>query len=815
MLTSPPPPAPRAPPKRTYARRARPAPRPSSDTESDTDEDEAGPSGKRAASPSPSASASKKPRVSPPLARVHSSGSATPSHPTPNPAVTIHPPSSVKSFVSRERDAASPARARSPRLRAEPSRPQSPRDLSDIFGAVSPSRAGESQESSSSNGRARPRSGLRRMLSKAQSMLVPAAPEEPTTPRALRTTQSMPITPSSAKSDRSGVSREAGSPTPAALALPPAVDSPGSGGRAQRTYGRSRTFLARPADEEGDAASLAASLAEPPRESYEELRKRYEVDNETGGSGNLLDALLARAPVPISDMRSKGENRRFMDEVTFLLEGISNAPSKGIRRTSSVDVLKNMQDPAWVAKMDICGQTDRVWDVLRTARSVDEDEVMEAVCLLFLDILVGSGGGLTSVLQMDAVSVVELIARNIALRTGPLDAAYASKVTPVVSNLRAIHRSVAHVEDDEITTRGAAARVLVTICGGAAWPLVEPLIPDAGVVPRAFSALAAEIQPLSTRLPLYAKGLDLLPKDPGAVDLAFLEQCLQALVSIVTDPSNRSEFAADTDSERLGVIMDIAVVMAAVAFTADGDLRRRASQCTVLALRLLRPLVSPLALRDGFGAHHRAGTVAALGRVLIGRETILTSLQGRPARTDADDEGADELSPDGLASLVLALFGSMDLDDREVAKLLAETAVSDCSKRPCAVSCRCSDTQPLAEALTRLYCDYWSRTDDALGSFLHGYLAYLLTKLLTVAPDAAGPLILPGLPGDSTRARLDGLHAALGDLHGLSTAVHRKLQEPSQALNGSGSLDSVASDDEGLSRALHDLHELRQQPPWP
>lgn len=93
-----------------------------------------------------------------------------------------------------------------------------------------------------------------------------------------------------------------------------------------------------------------------------------------------------------------------------------------------------MQDSAWVHKMDICGQTDRVWDVLRSARNADDtDEVMEAVCLLFLDILVGSGEGVSSVLQADAGSVVELLARNIGMRTGPLDAGYASKVTPVVS----------------------------------------------------------------------------------------------------------------------------------------------------------------------------------------------------------------------------------------------------------------------------------------------------------------------------------------------------------------------------------------------
>jgi hypothetical protein len=47
--------------------------------------------------------------------------------------------------------------------------------------------------------------------------------------------------------------------------------------------------------------------------------------------------LLARAPQSVTDMRSKGENRRFMDETGYLLDGIEdhNAP-KGFKRSRYV-----------------------------------------------------------------------------------------------------------------------------------------------------------------------------------------------------------------------------------------------------------------------------------------------------------------------------------------------------------------------------------------------------------------------------------------------------------------------------------------------
>jgi hypothetical protein len=46
-------------------------------------------------------------------------------------------------------------------------------------------------------------------------------------------------------------------------------------------------------------------------------------------SNPAKEFLLARAPQTVSDMRSKGENRRFMDELGYLIEGLGD-PSASI-----------------------------------------------------------------------------------------------------------------------------------------------------------------------------------------------------------------------------------------------------------------------------------------------------------------------------------------------------------------------------------------------------------------------------------------------------------------------------------------------------
>lgn len=173
------------------------------------------------------------------------------------------------------------------------------------------------------------------MLSRAESMHTTSQPNmptsAPTTPRALRTAQSMPITPGSAHSHVNANESPggAGSPTITTL-VPVAMGSPSPAGKIKRTYGGNRSFLAQ------RATDLDTALSEDAQPSYSELRKAYEVDTGDDDSiRNLTEEFnLARAPEPINDMRSKGENRLFMDDIGVLLGDINNSgQSLALRRS--------------------------------------------------------------------------------------------------------------------------------------------------------------------------------------------------------------------------------------------------------------------------------------------------------------------------------------------------------------------------------------------------------------------------------------------------------------------------------------------------
>jgi hypothetical protein len=127
-----------------------------------------------------------------------------------------------------------------------------------------------------------------------------------------------------------------------------------------RTYaGRSRSFLVElPTESNPDSGVDADDLAFDTRESYKDLRLRWGVDNseddprpavssypssepEGGrkGKGKAKDRPKAMLPPnmmndlkSITELRSRGESRRFMDEVGYLFEGMDQTVGVRVRR---------------------------------------------------------------------------------------------------------------------------------------------------------------------------------------------------------------------------------------------------------------------------------------------------------------------------------------------------------------------------------------------------------------------------------------------------------------------------------------------------
>ncbi|CAG8767808.1 3178_t:CDS:1, partial [Acaulospora colombiana] len=233
--------------------------------------------------------------------------------------------------------------------------PRIAKDLSDLF--LSPHKTGAGNTNIGS-----PQKGghLKRMLSKSKTESALEGTSTPSRELFPNKSVSTPFTSPQKNSGSLDFSNNAGI-SPFILDLPqkdrtpsPPPNQSRSPQRPGKTYSKSRSFLIEiPRDKnEMDLDKHKAEIngEESPdlddldvhRESYSELRSRWGVDDSEN------DPLL-NVPInelnSIGEMRSKGETRRFLDEVSYLLDGLKpNAPngSKGARRASAMEIISKM-----------------------------------------------------------------------------------------------------------------------------------------------------------------------------------------------------------------------------------------------------------------------------------------------------------------------------------------------------------------------------------------------------------------------------------------------------------------------------------------
>ncbi|WVQ99575.1 hypothetical protein IAU59_006711 [Kwoniella sp. CBS 9459] len=758
------------------------------------------------------------------------------------PSVDIHPPSSSPPVPS---DA--PAPSTPPRKSKRLSRPTtpiaSPSGYDELFEAVSPRTdyfgspggilspgAGGVKSSLGRTGSGRP-GGLRRMLTKTQSLgAVSTSPvkvegagatppkEAPNSPYGATISPSQPLTPSR------GLSRTQTMPESPSRSIAKSAETEtgtssiqqqaqGSGGRAKRTYGKTRTMLSEVSNVELEVSKISkgGDLDETtaPQESYAELRDRFEIDNTTiertgNGSGNLMsELLLARAPQTVSDMRSKGENRRFMDELNYLIEGISD-PTSGaaFKRASAIDILKNMLDEAWLAKMMICGQAEKVWESFYTAIGEDQDQSMEAICLLFLGVLQRSKSGFDEIFASNPEQLVHFLFHLLKVRDGPLDRVAKWRTNKPAQKLRTIYNQLdLDWTSTESCTRRLASTLLYSLCKDNTWSDLETQLDHEGTLPKVVNSLLSETKLLSSRFDLYEKGLDMLPSD-NYPDFDHLFYLVQILYQICERSPVLNGRVVDEHAELVEALLNLIIGTSALVMNREDDVSPKTSRCTVRAVELLTSLVHESA-RNAEAVTSVQGAPVALLRLILqhntlscpsrkryGDEEIEESMQteGGDESASKDDGDRNEASSQTFFWAVLALITYVALSDpKSVHAIVNTSGAADClGRHACLRQCHCLSAQPMIHHLSVLYAQQLERSTMANARVTAGHLALLIALLFPTANEAASTLTIDPLPGNTEHDKLYGL---LVSLKGLKYEVR-------QDLSGEGDIGNVNADEE-------------------
>ncbi|KAJ7065283.1 hypothetical protein C8F01DRAFT_1125033 [Mycena amicta] len=302
----------------------------------------------------------------------------------------------------------------------EPQPPQRlPRDLSQIFESVTPS-----APASPSPGKL-----AKRMLSRS------------------RTESSMA---SGSGSSSNSIARAPSLPNPqdtrtlptSPAATPEAKQSPIPRTKSSgKTYaGASRSFLVpipvHPASLEQLQDDLDDEFAS--RESYTSLRTRWGVDEseddpyaygsptKSGSNASTPNPSPSKKgkgkarPEPalhngmmnplksITELRNRGESRRFLDEVGYLWEGLDASVGLGLRRSSALEINTKLCDSEFARKAktaDFIGQT---WDYLLDANRED-DKIMNILLAFFCAIVSQDSTSLSELAQRASVRFTQTL----------------------------------------------------------------------------------------------------------------------------------------------------------------------------------------------------------------------------------------------------------------------------------------------------------------------------------------------------------------------------------------------------------------------
>ncbi|OCF33011.1 hypothetical protein I316_05349 [Kwoniella heveanensis BCC8398] len=770
----------------------------------------------------------------------------------PPPSVDIHPPSS-----SPPLPVDAPAPSTPPRKSKRLSRPTtplaSPSGYDELFEAVSPRKdyfgspnstlspgTGGAKSALGRTGSGRP-GGLRRMLTKTQSLgAVPVSPAKeekpvdtppkegnespygaalspsgPQTPsRGLLRTRSMPESPS--KSIAKTADIETG-------ASEPQNQGQGSGGRAKRTYGKTRTMLSEVSNVDLELSKLngggEAEEAVVLEESYAELRDRFEIDNATierpgSGSGSLMPELLsARAPQTVSDMRSKGENRRFMDELSYLIDGISD-PTSGaaLKRANAIDILRNMLDEAWLAKMMICGQVEKVWESFSGARGEEGAESMDAICLLFLGVLQRDRSSFEDLFISDPPQVVQFLLHFLKIRDGPLDSVAKWRTNKPAQKLRNIYNQLnLDWTSTEACTRRLASSLMFALCHENTWADLEAYLKGEGILAKLMNSLHADVNLFADRFDLYEKGLDMLPSDnyPDFDHLYFLGQIL---FQVCERSPELNAVVIDGHSELSGTLVRLVIGTSALVMNREDDVPRKTSRCTVRAVELLTSLVHGTSRNSEVVVSIWGGTTALL-RLIIHYRHLLAPSDNKKQEEEIEESGQTEVGEEPVSEndmrqddvksqtffwAILALITYVALSGPKSVQAIVNTkTASNClGRHGCLRHCHCVSAQPIIHHLSVLYAQYLERSEEANARVTSGHLALLISLLLpTAAVHPSTPtMTIDALPGETKRDKLNGL---LISLKGLKYEVRQDLSGgPNKSGNDKIDVDEVEDHEE-------------------
>ncbi|KAG8906550.1 hypothetical protein FRB99_006664 [Tulasnella sp. 403] len=583
-----------------------------------------------------------------------------------------------------------------------------------------------------------------------------------------------------------------------------------------RTYGKSRSFL----------VDLSESLLQPGESQDSEIRESYqELRDDPSGTGVPPNDLRS-----VTEMRTKGETRHFLDELGYLFEGIDSKQPLSVRRSSTIELIGKLVDPDFVRKARATDVLQRAWNLVQEAGAASGDVILELSLATLAAFAAQDARDITNLSEQDGFrSVINAMLEKdrsndpFMLLDGDTESDDAKRAGigkqerrhvsewPLHTNFRSlIQISQLHKIQSVLKAHPSFPPDIQISCGLVASLILRELPSKtlrAEFMQLLIDSLSKELQLFESRVSAYTKGLALQP--PRAKDMPVILHAHNCLKVVEQAISGRLEDKArqvldqytDEFASRLVFLCIYCEVMLVENSTDD----KPALNCFCTAFQLLivladtelwaaaivrSPWAIPLILRTVICPLDITSSGTSTGHLA----SDLPSPEGPtdPSAVDTSASpivGVDTLKLDTICHALPLLTNLLQHDAQAPGKVGSTELSIECQRsRSCLRTCRCSSRLPALKSLVSLYEKQANLSqndpDDAQAHFLQSHLAVMVALLATHPANRAS--ILSYLPGSSDRAKIDTLIETIRDFMNLHVRATMKMQEllDSQASKG-------------------------------
>ncbi|KAF8137030.1 hypothetical protein EV363DRAFT_1156822 [Boletus edulis] len=553
--------------------------------------------------------------------------------------------------------------------------------------------------------------------------------------------------------------------------------------RNTRTYaGSSRSFLV--ALPMPDAPLNTVVDDQEPHDSYADLRTRWRIDMSEDDPQDepVVVPTESQPSLPIgmmndlksiTELRSKGESRRFLDEVGYLFEGLDGSSAIGLRRASAFEIASKLCDLDFNRRAQTSDFYIRTWEKLWIARAGTSDKIFDATITFFAALAARDPRTLIEVAQQEGFipTLVEILG-SFDCRKDVLALVLASnsdddlkthgilrtEYTALKSLARLVTKESSLSQVLQPSTRFFISHSLAT--------LPPSLLVDQ-YLPKLLVNLRAELSLLEPRITAYESGIPLIP--PSGIhrseipSLYHIEACLRLLDSYLL---GHWSSAGDHSSTTLSHVSGFTSELMSLCI-ASSSLLEESEEEVIVARRCLFGAMRVLTLLSHDDPWW-CGATLEVPHALPFATTIAMRSQAKWSESQNMESQDNSVEAFDLLCLALGLVMNWATSSPRVTLLSRNKSINPkCpGSRLCVRACRCLGQKSVLGCFTMLHVQYSDnhQDDPPERAFLRGYTAILLGLLMKDDPSNQTIVMstLPGItPSDKIKSLISHCHSFL------------------------------------------------------